>query len=211
VSNLAISAHIGYTPDMGTELTLREHARGAVRDEVMRRAWLLFAEQGFAATTVDQIAAASGMSRRTFFRYFGGKDELILERLQEAGGRIAAALGRRPAEEVPWTALRAALDEVVLPQDENGDQARRLQTMLRDESGVLASVEERRRRWLELLVPLLAERLPSRRRGPDCRAAAIVGSALACLDAAHDAWIDNPGSSLGALLDEAMGAVAPLG
>ena len=51
---------------MTAELSLRDHARGAVRDEVMRQAWLLFSEQGFEATTVDQIAAAAGMSRRTF-------------------------------------------------------------------------------------------------------------------------------------------------
>jgi AcrR family transcriptional regulator len=194
---------------MATQPTLREHARGAVRDEVMRRAWMLFGEQGFAATTVDQIAVAAGMSRRTFFRYFAGKDELVLERLQEAGGRIAAALSRRPPDEPVWTALRAAFDEIVVPQEEHDEQARRVQLMLRDEPGVLASVEERRRRWLVLLAPLVAERLPPwRRRGPDGRAAAIAGSALACLDAAQEAWADNPGTSLGSLLDEAMAAVA---
>lgn len=198
--------------NMVTELTMREHARGAVRDEVMRRAWLLFGEQGFEATTVDQIAAAAGMSRRTFFRYFAGKDELVLERLQEAGGRVAAALGQRPADEPVWTALRAAFEEIVAPQEEHDDQARRVQLMLRDEPGVLASIEERRRRWLVLLAPLVAQRLPPRRRrGPDSRAAAIAGSALACLDAAQEAWADNPGSALSTLLDEAMAAVAPLG
>lgn len=197
---------------MATQPTLREHARGAVRDEVMRRAWMLFGEQGFEATTVDQIAAAAGMSRRTFFRYFAGKDELVLERLQEAGGRIAAALGRRPPDEPVWSALRAAFDEIVVSQEEHDEQARRVQLMLRDEPGVLASVEERRRRWLVLLVPLVTERLPPwRRRSPDSRAAAVAGSALACLDAAQEAWADNPGSSLGSLLDEAMAAVAHVG
>lgn len=196
---------------MAVELTMREHARGAVRDEVMRRAWLLFGEQGFEATTVDQIAAAAGMSRRTFFRYFAGKDELVLERLQEAGSRVAEALDRRPAGERAWNALRAAFDEVVVPQEEHDDQARRVQLMLRNEPGVLASIEERRRRWLVLLAPLVAKRLPPmRRRGPDTRSDAIAGSALACLDAAQEAWADNPGSSLSTLLDDAMAAVAPL-
>ena len=63
-------------------------------------------------------------------------------------------------------------------------------------------------RWLVLLVPLVAERLsPWRRRRPDTRPAAIVGSALACLDAAQEAWADNPGTSLSTVLDEAMGAL----
>src|SRR6478735_7506224 len=95
---------------MTAELSLRDHARGAVRDEVMRQAWLLFSEQGFEATTVDQIAAAAGMSRRTFFRYFAGKDELVLARLVESGENVAEALRGRPADEPVWKSLRRAFD-----------------------------------------------------------------------------------------------------
>lgn len=193
-------------------MTLRDHARTAVRAEVMRQAWLLFAEQGFEATTVDQVAAAAGMSRRTFFRYFTGKDELVLERLVEAGQRIADALRDRPPDEEAWPALRAAFDEVVLPQQEYAGPSRALQHMLRSEPGVRATVQERRRRWQDLLAPLVEERLPRRRsrRGPDTRAAAVAGSALACLEAAQDAWTDHTETDLGVLLDEAMGQVSPL-
>jgi AcrR family transcriptional regulator len=196
---------------MATELTLRDHARGAVRDEVMKRAWLLFAEQGFEATTVDQIAAAAGMSRRTFFRYFSGKDELVLERLLESGDRVAAALRDRPADEPAWTALRAAFDEVVRPQEQHAAHSRALQLMLRDEPAVRASVLERRRRWEEVLTPLVAVRLPRRHggRGPDVRAAALTASALACLEVAQEAWVDEPRSRLSTLLDQAMAAVRP--
>src|SRR6476619_5394403 len=98
----------GYDRAMSDGLSLRDHARGAVRDEVMKQAWLLFADHGFEATTVDQVAAAAGMSRRTFFRYFAGKDELVLDRLLESGEGIATALAERPAAEDAWTALRAA-------------------------------------------------------------------------------------------------------
>jgi AcrR family transcriptional regulator len=196
---------------MTTELTLRDHVRGAVREEVMRAAWLLFSEQGFEATTVDQIAAASGMSRRTFFRYFDGKDELVLERIVQAGERIASELRSRPASEPAWAALRAALDAVVHPQEENAEQARSLARLLRTEPGVRASLIERRRRWEDLLVPLVAERLPRRPRGrtPDIRAAALTVSALACLEAAQGAWADHEGTRLSTLLDQAMAAVAP--
>src|SRR4029077_8820150 len=90
---------------MTAELTLRDHARGAVREEVMRQAWLLFSAQGFEATTVDQIAAAAGMSRRTFFRYFAGKDELVLTRLVESGQSVVDALRLRPADEPVWVSL----------------------------------------------------------------------------------------------------------
>lgn len=187
---------------------LRDVARHAVREEVLRAAWVLFAEQGFEATTIDQVAEAAGMSRRTFFRYFAGKDELVLERLVEAGERVATALRERPSGEPAWPALRAAFDELVVSQETHAEAARSLGVMLRDEPGVRASVEERRRRWVEMLTPLVARRLPG--RPDDVRAAAVAGAALACLEAAQQAWTDHPDARLGPLLDRAMSAVAPL-
>lgn len=196
---------------MTDELTLRDHARGAVRDEVMRHAWLLFSAQGFEATTVDQIAAAAGMSRRTFFRYFAGKDELVLERLVAAGERIATALGQRPTDEPVWTSLRRSFDDLVQQQEQYADLARPLEVMLRTEPGVRGSVVERRRRWQELLAPVVGARLPRRHGGrtPDLRAEAIVAAALSCLEVAQEAWAGHPGSRLPTLLDQAMSAVAP--
>jgi len=196
---------------MTTDHTLRDLAREAVRQEVLRHAWKLFAVQGFEATTIDQVAEAAGMSRRTFFRYFTGKDELIVEQLVEAGERVAAELAARPAAEGAWTALREAFGVVVEAAEAHAEQSRALRIMLRDEAGVRGSLEEWRRRWTELLVPLVVGRLPA---GPataiGVRAEAVAASALACLDAAQSAWAEDPASSLSGLVDEAMRAVAPL-
>jgi AcrR family transcriptional regulator len=194
---------------MTTAPTLRDHARAAVRDEVMRQAWLLFSRQGFEATTVDQIAAAAGMSRRTFFRYFTGKDELVLARLVESGENVVEALRGRPVDEPVWTSLRRAFDGGVAAQEAHPDIARPLLVMLRTEPGVRATVVQWRRRWQELLEPVVAERLPRRHTGnsPDVRAAAIVASALSCLETAQNAWAGNAHSRMSTLLDQAMAAV----
>ncbi|MFC5676848.1 TetR family transcriptional regulator [Aeromicrobium endophyticum] len=196
------------TPDM----SLRDHAREAIRDEVAKHAWTLFAAHGYEATTVDQIADAAGMSRRTFFRYFAGKDELVLERLVESGNLIATALEQRPADEAAWPALRAAFSATIRLQEQHHEKSRPLQLMLRAEPALRATIETRRRLWVERLAPLTAARLPSTdaadRSGT--RAAAVTASAVACLEAAQIAWAENPGTSLGELLDDAMGAVAPL-
>jgi AcrR family transcriptional regulator len=195
---------------MTTAPTLRDHARGAVRDEVLRQAWLLFSRQGFETTTVDQIAAAAGMSRRTFFRYFTGKDELVLTRLVESGQSVVEGFRARPADEPVWTSLRRAFDAGVVQQEAHADLARPLLVMLRTEPGVRATVVEWRRRWQDLLEPAVAERLPRRRAGssPDVRAAAIVASALSCLETAQNAWAAHPHSRLSTLLDQAMAAIA---
>jgi AcrR family transcriptional regulator len=197
---------------MEPEMTLRDHARSAVRDEVSKQAWLLFARQGFEATTVDQIAEAAGMSRRTFFRYFAGKDELVLDRIVASGRLVADALRGRPADEAAWPALRAAFDQTVSLQQQHAETSHRLQVMLRDEPVLRTTIESRRRLWLELLAPLVAERLPGREvsGGADLRATAITSSAIACLETAQVAWTSHPDSSLADLLDEAMGAVIPL-
>jgi AcrR family transcriptional regulator len=193
---------------MSGEMTLRDHARGAVRDEVAKQAWLLFAENGYEATTVDQIAEAAGMSRRTFFRYFAGKDELVLERLVESATMIGDALRSRPSDEPAWPALRGAFQVSVDLQEKYVPMTRTLQIMLREEPALRATAETRRRLWVEQLAPLTAERLPS--GSADHVAAAVTGSAIACLDAAQAAWVTDPQASLTVLLDETMGAVAAL-
>ncbi|MDH2415751.1 TetR family transcriptional regulator [Nocardioides sp. CER19] len=190
--------------------TLRDHAREAVRAEVQRQAWLLFSEHGFEATTVDRIAGASGMSRRTFFRYFASKDDLVLSRMVESGAELLAVLDARPADERPWTALRAAFQVIVDKQLGQPDRSRRLQLMLRDEPAVRATVEEWRRRWTALLTPVVAARLAGGDDYVALRAEALTRSALECLESAQDHWAEHEDADLSRLVDEAMGAVAPL-
>ena len=186
---------------------LRERTRRAVREEVASQAWQLFARQGFEGTTVDQIAAAAGMSRRSFFRYFASKENLLLEGLLEAGQRVADDVAARPPEEPVWTALRRGLQPLADELEEHHEYARPLTVMLR-ESGLRATVQERRVRLEETLTPLIAERLPD---GPHrtIRAAAIAGAAFACLDAAQQAWADDPDANLAELLDVTFGALEP--
>ena len=57
---------------------LRSRVRRAMRAEVAAAALELFITQGFDNTTIDQIAAAAGMSRSSFFRYFPTKEDTVL-------------------------------------------------------------------------------------------------------------------------------------
>ena len=57
----------------------REAHKQATRQALQQAADRLFAEQGYGATTVRDIAEAAGVTERTFFRYFTGKEELIIE------------------------------------------------------------------------------------------------------------------------------------
>uniref|UniRef100_UPI001F5FEA57 TetR family transcriptional regulator n=1 Tax=Actinomadura roseirufa TaxID=2094049 RepID=UPI001F5FEA57 len=90
---------------------LRERTRRAVRAELAELAMGLFAERGYAATTVEDIAAAAGLSKRSFFRYFPSKEDVVFGDAGDVAGRVAAAVRERPAGEAPWACLRAVLRE----------------------------------------------------------------------------------------------------
>jgi AcrR family transcriptional regulator len=93
---------------MATE-GLRARTRGAVRAQLAELAIGLFIERGYDATTVDDIALAAGVSRRSFFRYFPTKDDVVFHGLDEIAERIAAEI--KTADGDDWECLRQVLTE----------------------------------------------------------------------------------------------------
>jgi len=96
-------------PTTGTEPEpLRVRRRRLLQDEIERVAIRLFLERGFDAVSVDDIAAAAGMSGRTFFRYYSTKDEIL--RRYQAGltDALFDAFAAQPASSSALDALRAA-------------------------------------------------------------------------------------------------------
>ncbi|MET8867368.1 TetR family transcriptional regulator [Nonomuraea sp. NPDC004580] len=88
---------------------LRDRARRAVRAELAERALELFTERGFEETTVDDIARAAGMSKRSFFRYFPAKEDVLFGGVETLAEQVAAEVAARPAGEGPWECLHAVL------------------------------------------------------------------------------------------------------
>jgi len=89
---------------------LRERKKARTRASLREHALRLFAEQGYQATTVEQIAAAAEVSPSTFFRYFPTKEDLVLQ--DDMDTRMIEALERQPAGVGPVAAARAASREV---------------------------------------------------------------------------------------------------
>lgn len=194
-------------------VNLRDRARLAVRSELAAVASDLFAKQGYEHTTVEQIAAAAGMSRSSFFRYFSTKEDVLLRTVDDHGKRIAAALAERPADEPAWPALRRAFDGLLASIEEQGEPARVLSRLMLESPALHAAHLRKRTTWTAAIAAVLEDRLadaaPAER---PLRAVALAGAALACLEAAQRAWVDEgpEGASLPALLDQTMGAVGDL-
>lgn len=190
---------------------IRERTRRLVQTELTSVAQDLFVAQGYDGTTVDQIAAAAGMSKRTFFRYFPSKDDLVIGKYDLFADRMAEALDERPADEPVWESLRRVFD-ITLDYVQDDHHRARNETMdeiVRSTPQLYARYLEKMQRVQELLIGRVALRLTDREYDPsDPRPAAIVGAAFACMQAARQAWFASDRSEeFGTYLDSAIATV----
>ncbi|WP_084959075.1 TetR/AcrR family transcriptional regulator [Thermoactinospora rubra] len=90
-------------------MSLRERKKAKTRALIQREALRLFREQGYEATTVEQVAEAAEVATSTVFRYFPAKEDLVL---LDHAPRFLEALESAPAELGPVAAVRHALREL---------------------------------------------------------------------------------------------------
>ena len=185
---------------------LAHRKRQLVRDELAEAALKLIAFQGFEETTIDQIAAAAGVSRRTFFRYYQSKEDVIVESLGEVGEQLRAALEARPAAEAPATAMRQALSVFEDACAEYPEKVLRLTELILHTPALYARYLERQAQWRSDLAATLVRRSSMQ----ELRAVVTAGVAFAALDAALREWVAADGKKhLGDLLDETFALAFP--
>ncbi|GAA0905148.1 TetR family transcriptional regulator [Virgisporangium aurantiacum] len=187
---------------------LRERKKQKTRWAIQEHALRLFAERGYDATTVEQIAEAAEVSPSTFFRYFKTKEEVVsADRYDDL---IVAAIAAAPPDLGPLAAMRYALATSLgdLKPGENDQILQRMRLVfsvpaLRDRTmfGVLESTDT--------IAPPLARRLG---REPDDFG--VRSFVTACMMAAAIgvlAWYEGDGRpDLGTLIDDALAALGEL-
>ena len=172
------------------------------RAELEQAAFALFAANGFEATTVDEIAAAAGIGRRTFFRYFPSKNDIPWGAFEDELERMRARLRDCPPDMPLMDAVRLALIDFnrVTPA-QIPLHRRRMELILRVPT-LFAHSTLRFTAWREVVAEFVAER--TGRNPVDLAPQAIAHAVLGVSVAAYEHWLDDPGSDLGALLDDAM-------
>jgi AcrR family transcriptional regulator len=180
---------------------LRERKRARTKAAIQREAVRLFREQGFAATTVEQIAAAAEVAPSTVFRYFPTKQDLVLSDDYEQ--IFVPTFHTQPAELTPIQAARAAIRDVlaVMPEGELLAQWERWMLML--------SVPEL---WganlgnVDRTMRTLAEQMAGRiGHDPDSAAVrAYSGAVFGVMLAVAFDWARQPDLDFPAALDEAL-------
>jgi AcrR family transcriptional regulator len=120
----------------------------------------LFRERGFAAVSVDEIAAAAEVSRSTFFRYFGSKEAVLLEDLDENGDVFLTALAGRPSNETPWRAFEEALvtTSIEASARRTVEEQRAVDDLLRNDPALSGRRLQELTRWTDLIARAFARR-----------------------------------------------------
>ncbi|GGO95055.1 TetR family transcriptional regulator [Wenjunlia tyrosinilytica] len=94
----------------GGRLSAQRHR---VRQDLATAAMELFATRGYEATTVDEIATAAGVARRTFFRHFKSKEEAIFPDHEDTLDRCAQILSSADPREHPLDTVCRGIKEVL--------------------------------------------------------------------------------------------------
>jgi AcrR family transcriptional regulator len=183
---------------------LRERKKQRTRDALADAAFDLFTRKGFEATTVDEIAEAVEVSSRTFFRYFAGKDDVVLASVDEQYSDVFAAFDLRPPDEPVLTALRRATVEVLRGYESGGSRmaAERFANVTR----LLAISPALAGRSLELCTTRLDELIEriARRMGvlpaADPRPALVAAVVMSAIQTSTGAWRENEPETLTSVL-----------
>ncbi len=187
--------------------TLRERTRRAVRAEIAQAAVALFAERGFDETTVEDIARAVGMTKRSFFRYFPAKEDAVFGGTEVLVEQVVADLEARPAAEGPWEALRTVLTARHEQIHSAGTDLAGLR-LIESTPALRARMHQKRELWRRAARDVLLARSGG---ALDAFAADLLtNAAAAVLDAVGQEWVRTDGrADRAALLDRGFAALRP--
>lgn len=176
------------------------------RSELERVAYWLFGKHGFDETSIDDITAAAGIARRTFFRYYPSKSDLVWGDFDEQCERLRQWFSAVPPEMPMMEAIhQAVLDFNRLPPGQEPAHRRRLGLILGVPS-LLANSTLRFAQWRAEVAAFAARRLGL---APDALLPQVIGySALGATLAAYEQWLRDDDADLMWLLDQALGELA---
>lgn len=175
--------------DATQEGGLREKKRRDTLRRIAQTGLDLFVAKGYEATTLDDIAAAAGISRRTFFHYFKSKDEILLAWQDGLADAVREAVLAAPTDRSPLDALCGALLKLAAHFD--AETAIVIAQVLRSSEQLRAANQVKYMRLEAAAFEALCQLWPQRGRRGRLRMAAMAG--LGAFRVAIDEWTDEGG------------------
>jgi mycofactocin system transcriptional regulator len=166
----------------------------------------LFTEQGFEDTTVEQIAAAAGVSRRTFFRYFESKADVLWHEFDGEVRALRAAFSAIGPDVPLMTAIRQAVVGVNSYSARDVPELRTRMNLIGSVPALQASAAQHYDHWERAISEFAAARLgqPASSLYP----LAVGRATLAVCRSAYDQWAERADADLTHYLDQALRALA---
>jgi AcrR family transcriptional regulator len=183
---------------------LRERKKQRLREEIIAAALERFATHGFDATTIDDIVRDVDASRRTFFRYFETKEDVVTAWFAKSRAGLSEALEARPRDEPIFESLRWAFHYVAGAYEADRAEALLVERLVLTTASLRGRKLERMAEHAKDLSEVFARRL-----GLDAErdlAPRLIGRiAMAAGTAAFETWVVGGGKeSLPRLMDEAL-------
>ncbi|MCB9555789.1 MAG: TetR family transcriptional regulator [Deltaproteobacteria bacterium] len=188
----SVSARAGESEDDEQSLGRREVKKRRTRVLLISEALRLFTEKGYELTSIDDIARAAGVSRRTFFRYFPTKESIAFPYREERVRRFEELVARGPQSETGLDALRramlvmagefTALREQIVPLDRLALHVPELQAVSRQYD----------RAW-EALIAQTLERDTGTSAAGQQLAQLLAGGLVGLIRTVLDLWVDSDG------------------
>jgi len=174
--------------------------------ELRRIALRLFVENGFDATTIDQITAEAGVSERTFFRYFTSKSSVLWTDFDAEVGTIRSALASAPGDAPMMDAIRRAVVSANHYRASDVTELRLRMSLIASVPALSSSAAEHYDAWERAVSEFAGRRLG---QPADALYPLAIGRAvLAACRAAYDRWSARADADLTAYLDAALTALA---
>ncbi len=186
--------------------TRRGRPPGTSRRELELIALRLFTDQGFESTTIEQIAAQAGVSKRTFFRYFSSKANVLWSEFDREVGTIHAALAGVPAGVPMMDAIRRAVVTANHYGPQDVPELRLRMNLIGGVPALQSSAAVHYDAWERAISDFVATRIG---QPADSLYPLAVGRAtLAACRAAYDRWSARADADLTYYLDAALAALA---
>lgn len=164
---------------------LRERKRAETHARIQSQAMRLFLDRGFEATTLDDIAEAASVSRRSLFHYFTSKEEIVFSAKADFPDMVAEAISRRPAEETLLEMVENAL--VDMARRNQTGEARAYARLVHDTPALAAGDQAKYEKVERVLAIALARRKGVPENDLSCRVTA--STAIGIFKLATAAWM----------------------
>lgn len=171
------------------DISHREQKRARTHARIQEEGLRLFLRHGFDAVTLDDVATAAGVSRRTLFHYFPSKEAIALGFKAGLGPRIVAAVARRPDGEGLLEMAEHALSDMAA--DYQSAEAKALARLVHDTPALRGGDHAKYEDMEHVLADALARRADRPPDDPQVRVVAV--TAVGVLRLATEAWLSSDG------------------